>query len=119
MISVDIEIGSKVVGRLPITYLTDKKMFQLDFVSGIVDKIEYRNSCKTTKIIQFDHFLFTRIKLIQYKSDQTGQRIRVADWRIVKFEFGGISIQNPKYDKIACDDSDKYLVDLYRKQYRL
>ena len=106
MISVDIEIGSKVVGRLPITYLTDKKMFQLDFVSGIVDKIEYRNSCKTTKIIQ-------------YKSDQTGQRIRVADWRIVKFEFGGISIQNPKYDKIACDDSDKYLVDLYRKQYRL
>ena len=102
MISVDIEIGSKVVGRLPITYLTDKKMFQLDFVSGIVDKIEYRNSCKTTKIIQ-------------YKSDQTGQRIRVADWRIVKFEFGGISIQNPKYDKIACDDSDKYLVDLYRK----
>ena len=78
MITVDIEIGSKIKTRVP-----SNQYLGYFYMSGTVTKI-------TRDAVYFE--------------TASGNIYITKKYRIFEFTFGGISIRNAKYDKKRCDD---------------
>lgn len=100
-ISVDIEIGSEILCRMPIWFDLSQKKVNIDFKDGKVVKIVNMSG---DKIVYFTN------SSLQY---------RVDEYRIMRFTFGGIFIDNPKWDVLRIKQEDDNFIYKIIEKYNL
>lgn len=96
-VPVEIKVGDIASGLMPAKRAAGQKP-AVDMIQGEVVKIE------KPKINTTDRLIIVKCKMI---NDGSIKHFRIAEYRIFEFTFGGIIIQNPKFDKIRIEQEDK------------